>query len=171
MHRSGEGKRHMGDKNGEDGRWEISQRRGGEHQVPERKKVTEGNHARPAWAPSRGRTTAPPSSPPLGSRNLCDAPPPAPPHTPKSREFGPKLSSGPYLRPGQRGHVQDDVSAQVFTGISNTIGQHQPALGICVVDFHSPGVPQRPQVRGLVRGVLTGTSFGTRVTPLRRPLP
>lgn len=36
------------------------------------------------------------------------------------------------------GHIQDDVSREVLAGIHHTIRQHQPALGISVVDLHGP---------------------------------
>ena len=52
-----------------------------------------------------------------------------------------------HLRSGQRGYVQDDVRTQVLAGVGHPIRQDQPALSVSVVDFHSPGMPQRPLLR------------------------
>lgn len=43
-----------------------------------------------------------------------------------------------YLCPCQRGHVQNYISWQIFTGIHNSISQNQSALSISVVDLHGP---------------------------------
>lgn len=43
-----------------------------------------------------------------------------------------------YLCTRQRGHIENDISGQIFAGIHHSIGQHQPSLGISVVNLHSP---------------------------------
>lgn len=59
-----------------------------------------------------------------------------------------------YLSSSQRGYIDNYCSAEIPLSVSYTIGQHQPAFGISIVDFHRTA---RVQLMDIVRPEIEST--------------